>query len=546
MALRKKWVKFSDDARYRVLRGVSLISRAVKVTLGPSGRNVVLILENTTKPKITKDGVIVAQEIDCEDKFENIGMKLVKEAADRTNKTAGDGTTTAVVLVEAIFRRAMKYMAAGFNASEIKPGIERATEVVLQELETLAQPVQKKEDLFNVANIAANGETSIGTLVSDAVYQAGPDGLVLVEEGKALVSGLEFVEGLEFDRGWFSHYFITDQDEQKAELEKPYILIFNKPIVFLKDLANILEPISKQKRSLLIVAEDIRKDPLAALIVNKKRGKLKVIFIQPPGYGDHRVDQMQDMAIMTGATMFGEEYPRDLKDITLDQLGVAEKVVVKSDRTLIFGAHGKKEEIEKRKNHIRTQMNNMSIAEVHRDRMKIRLARFNGAIGMIHVGGYTETEIKEKHWRIEDSLNSTQAAAAEGILPGGGVGLVRCIEALDKLDMGTQGAQLGVKIIQEAIQEPCKQIAYNAGYDGTLTVEQIKLEPENIGFNAATGKFEDLISAGVIDSAKVVKQALINAASIGVLLMMTEAMITDIPYEIPGLSEWKITPKFDR
>lgn len=547
MALRKKWIKFQDDARYRVLRGVSLISRAVKVTLGPSGRNVVLIQANTIRPKITKDGVTVAKEVDSEDKFENMGIKLVKEAAEKTNETAGDGTTTAVLLAEAIFRRGMKYMAAGFNAAGLKPGIEKAAEVVLSELDRLSTPVQKKEELFHVATIAANGETDIGELVSEAIVKAGPDGLVMVEEGKALKSTVEFVEGQEYDQGLFSHYFSTETKELKAVLENPYILIFNRPIVFLKDLSTILEPLSKTKRSLLIVCEDIRKDPLAALIVNKRKGRLQVAVIKSPGYGDNRSEQMVDMALMTGGTMFGEDYPAELlAKISPEQLGSADRAVVHSDRTLIFGGKGKKEDMEKRKEFIRKQLAKPGIPDFLRKRLQIRLARFDNAIGMIRVGGYTETEIKEKFWRMEDALNSTRAASKEGILPGGGVGLLRCLPALEKLDMGDLEAQVGVKIVKEAIQEPCKQIAFNAGYDGILTVEKLKMEKPRIGFNAATGRYEDLIASGIIDPTRVVKHAFKNAASIGILLMMSEAMITDLPYDIPGLKEWTWKPKFDR
>jgi chaperonin GroEL len=509
-----------------MLRGVNALADAVKVTLGPKGRNVV-IAKSFGSPVVTKDGVSVAKEIELEDKLENMGASMVKEVASKTNDIAGDGTTTATVLAQSIYREGVKLVSAGNNPMDIKRGIDAAVSAIEAELDTLSKPTRSSNDIAQVGTISANGDTDIGNILAEAMDKVGQDGVITVEEAKGLETTLETVEGMQFDRGYLSPYFVTDAEKMVCEAEDPYILICEKKVSNMKDLLPVLEKVAQTGRYLVIVAEDIDGEALATLVVNRIRGNLKVAAVKAPGFGDRRKAMLQDIAILTGGEVISEDLGLKLENATIDTLGTAKKIVIDKDNTTIVDGAGDQGRIEGRVGQIRAQIETTT-SDYDREKLQERLAKLVGGVAVIKVGAATETEMKERRARVEDALHATRAAVEEGIVPGGGVTLIRAAKALDGLNLeGERG--MGVNIIRRAVEEPLRQISKNAGVDGSIVVQRVKESVGNFGFNAATGEYTDLIEAGVIDPTKVVRYALRHAASVSSLMLTTEAMIADKP-----------------
>lgn len=521
-----KQLIFSEDARRAVLRGVELLAQAVKVTLGPKGRNAV-IEKKFGSPTITKDGVTVAKEIELEDPYENIGAQLVKEVAEKTSDTAGDGTTTATVLAEIIFKEGIKNVAAGANPMALKRGIDRAVEVAIEELKKLSKPVKDKKEIAQVATIAANGDAKIGGLIADAMEKVGKDGVITVEEAKSMATTLDVVEGMQFDQGYLSPYFATDPEKMEALLEDPYILIYEKKISNLKDMLPLLEKIAQAGKPLLIIAEDVEGEALATLVVNKIRGTLTCCAVKAPGYGDRRKAMLEDIAILTGGKSITEDLGIKLENVSLQDLGRAKRVRVDKENTTLVEGAGKTNAIQGRINQIKKQIDETD-SDYDREKLQERLAKLAGGVAVINVGAATETEMKEKKARVEDALHATRAAVEEGIIPGGEVGLLNSIPAVSRIK-GEGDEQVGINIVKRALEEPLRQLVSNAGFEGSVIVEQLKKEKPNIGFNAEQNKMTDMFEAGIIDPTKVARTALQNAASIASLLITTEAVIAEKP-----------------
>jgi chaperonin GroEL len=523
-----KEVKFGQDARERMLHGVDILANAVKVTLGPKGRNVVLE-KSVGAPRITQDGVTVAKEIELEDKFENMGAQMVREVASKTSDTAGDGTTTATVLAQAIVKEGAKSVAAGANPMDLKRGIDLAVSAVLAELSAKAKKVTSSEEIAQVGTISANGDQEIGGMIAKAMQKVGNDGVITVEEAKALETELDVVEGMQFDRGYISPYFITDADKMRVELESPYILINEKKLSNLQTILPLLEAVVQSGKPLLVIAEDVEGEALATLVVNKLRGGLKVAAVKAPGFGDRRKAMLQDIAVLTGGQVISEDLGIKLENVTLDMLGRAKKVVITKDDTTIVDGAGKKADIEARVAQIKQQIEDTT-SDYDREKLQERLAKLSGGVAVIKVGGATEMEVRERKDRVDDALNATRAAVEEGILPGGGVALIRSQKVLDKINTANDDQKVGVNIVRRALQSPARQIAENAGEDGAVVVGKIVDKDDySFGYNAATGEYGNLVKQGVIDPAKVVRTALQDAASVAGLLITTEAMVAEKP-----------------
>jgi chaperonin GroEL len=523
-----KDVKFSTEARERMLRGVDTLANAVKVTLGPKGRNVV-IEKSFGAPRITKDGVTVAKEIELEDKFENMGAQMVREVASKTNDLAGDGTTTATVLAQAIVKEGTKSVAAGMNPMDLKRGIDLAVDAIVSDLKAHAKKVTSNDEIAQIGTISANGDTEIGCFLADAMQKVGNEGVITVEEAKSLNTELEVVEGMQFDRGYVSPYFVTNPEKMKVELEDPYILIHEKKLSGLQTMLPLLEAIVQTGKPLLIVAEDVEGEALATLVVNKLRGGLKIAAVKAPGFGDRRKAMLEDIAILTGGTAIAENLGIKLENVTLNMLGRAKKVVIDKENTTIVNGAGAKKDIEARVAQIKAQIEETT-SDYDREKLQERLAKLAGGVAVLRVGGATEVEVKEKKDRVDDALHATRAAVEEGILPGGGVALLRALKALDGVKTANPDQKAGVDIVRRAIQVPARQIVQNAGEDGSLVVGKLLENASyNWGFNAATGEYQDLVKAGVIDPAKVVRTALQDAASVASLLITTEALVADKP-----------------
>jgi len=522
-----KQMKFREEARDAMLQGVNTLANAVRVTLGPKGRNVV-IGKKYGAPVITKDGVTVAKEIELKDKYENMGAQMVREVAVKTNDTAGDGTTTATVLAQAIFRVGVKNVAAGADPMSLQRGIQMATDEVVKELERVSRKVKSKEDLMNVASVSANNDREIGKLISEAMEKVGKDGVVTVEEAKGLQTELEIVEGMQFDRGYLSPYFVTNQDRMECVLDQPLILLHEKKISAMRDLLPILEQAAGGGRPLLIVAEDIEGDALATLVVNKLRGTIKVCAVKAPAFGDRRKAILEDLAIVTGARVITEDLGVKLENVQLSDLGTAKRVIVDKDNTTIVEGGGDPKTIQGRVATIRRQIEETT-SDYDREKLQERLAKLAGGVAVVRVGAATEMAMKEIKMRVEDALNATKAAAQEGTVAGGGLALLRSAHVLDKLSSDEPDVLTGIKIVRRALEEPLRRIAENAGVDGAVIVGRVLELKGNKGFNAATGEYEDLVAAGIIDPTKVVRTALQNASSIAGLLLTTEAAVTDAP-----------------
>jgi chaperonin GroEL len=523
-----KEVKFAQDARERMLHGVDILANAVRVTLGPKGRNVVLE-KSFGAPRITKDGVTVAKEIELEDKFENMGAQMVREVAAKTSDSAGDGTTTATLLAHAIVREGAKSVAAGSNPMDLKRGVDLAVAAVVNELKAKAKKVTSNEEIAQVGTISANGDSEIGRFIAEAMQKVGNDGVITVEEAKALDTELEVVEGMQFDRGYISPYFITDADKMRVELESPYILINEKKLSNLQTILPLLEAVVQSGKPLLVIAEDVEGEALATLVVNKLRGGLKVAAVKAPGFGDRRKAMLQDIAVLTGGQVISEDLGIKLENVTLDMLGRAKKVVITKDDTTIVDGAGKKADIQARVAQIKQQIDDTT-SDYDREKLQERLAKLAGGVAVIKVGGATEVEVKEKKDRVDDALNATRAAVEEGILPGGGVALIRAQKVLDKVNTANEDQKVGVNIVRRAVQAPARQIAENSGEDGAVVVGKIVDKDDYaFGFNAATGEYGNLVKQGVIDPAKVVRTALQDAASVAGLLITTEAMVAEKP-----------------
>jgi chaperonin GroEL len=529
-----KQLLFSDEARRAVLRGVEQLAKAVKVTLGPKGRNVVLD-KKFGSPTITKDGVTVAKEVDLEDPFENMGAQMVKEVAEKTSDVAGDGTTTATVLAEAIYREGLKNVTAGINPMALKRGIEKAVDAVVAELKELSTSIKDKKEVAQVATIAANGDNKIGSDIAEAMEKVGKDGVITVEEAKSTATTLDVVEGMQFDQGYLSPYFVTDAERMEAVIEEPYILIYEKKISSIKDLLPLLEKIARSGRSLLIIAEDVEGEALTTLVVNRLKGVLSCCAVKAPGYGDRRRAMIEDIAILTGGEAITEDRGIKLESVDLDMLGRAKRVKVDKDDTTIIEGAGKTQAINGRIAQIKKQIE-QSDSDYDKEKLQERLAKLAGGVAVINVGAATETEMKEKKARVEDALHATRAAVQEGIVPGGGVALIRCISALDKVKVSEDDEKVGVNIIRRVLEEPLRQLAANAAVDGSVIVQRVKTEKKNIGYDVSEDKFVDMLEAGIIDPTKVTRSALQNASSIASLLLTTEALVTDIPEkEKPGM-----------
>jgi chaperonin GroEL len=523
-----KEVRFDQDARSRLLSGVDQLANAVRVTLGPKGRNVV-IEKSFGSPTVTKDGVTVAKEIELEDKFENMGAQMVKEVASKTSDVAGDGTTTATVLAQAIFREGSKLVVAGMNPMEIKRGIEKAVTAIVDELAKMSKATRDTNEIAQVGTISANNDSTIGKILSDAMAKVGKEGVITVEEAKSMETTLDVVEGMQFDRGYVSPYFVTDPERMEAVLEEPVILLHEKKISSMKDLLPLLEQVARQGKPLLIVAEDIEGEALATLVVNKIRGTLAVASVKAPGFGDRRKAMLQDMAVLTGGQVIAEELGLKLENVTLKDLGKAKRVKIDKDNTTIIDGAGSKKDIEGRVNEIRKQVEDTT-SDYDREKLQERLAKLVGGVAVVKVGAATETEMKEKKARVEDALHATRAAVEEGIVPGGGVALLRCQRVLEGIG-DNEEQKAGVNIIRRSLEEPLRRIAENAGIDGSIVVDKVRNAKGSQGFNAQTEEYEDLIKAGVIDPTKVVRTALQNAASVSSLLLTTEAMVAEKPDE---------------
>jgi len=527
-----KQLVFNEEARGKVLKGVEKLARAVKVTLGPKGRNVVLD-KKWGSPTVTKDGVTVAKEIELEDKYENMGAQMVREVASKTSDIAGDGTTTATVLAESIYREGLKYVTAGASPISVQRGIMVATEAVVKSLHGLSRKVKDRSEIANVATISANGDSSIGEIIADAMDKVGKDGVITVEEAKSLDTTLEVVEGMQFDKGYLSPYFATDGQTLECVLEDAYILINEKKISNMRELLPILEKIAQSGRPLLIIAEDVEGEALATLVVNKIRGTLKVCAVKAPGFGDRRKEMLKDISILTGGRLITEDLGIKLENISMDDLGTAKRISVDKDNTTIVEGAGKKVDIQGRINQIRNQIDETT-SDYDREKLQERLAKLAGGVAVIKVGAATETEMKEKKARVEDALHATRAAVEEGIVPGGGVALIRSQKSLEGLTIDNEDQQMGVNIVRRSLEEPLRQLSLNAGLEGSIVVEKVKNEKGAKGLNVATGEYEDLVAAGVIDPTKVTRSALQNAASIAGLLLTTEALICEIPEKEPA------------
>jgi chaperonin GroEL len=523
-----KILLYDEEARKSALKGVNTMADAVKVTLGPKGRNVI-IDKSFGSPTVTKDGVTVAKEIELEDKFENMGAQMVKEVASKTSDVAGDGTTTATILAQAVYREGVKAVAAGSNPMDIKRGIEKAVDVVVKELSKMSKPTKDQKEIAQVGTISANNDETIGNIIAGAMDKVGKEGVITVEEAKGLETELEIVEGMQFDRGYLSPYFVTNADKMLVALEDALILIYEKKISGMKDLLPILEQIAKMGRPLLIIAEDIEGEALATLVVNKIRGTLHVAAVKAPGFGDRRKAMLEDIAILTGGKMISEDMGFKLENVKVEDLGRAKKITIDKDNTTIIDGAGKRADLEGRVKQIRAQIEETT-SDYDREKLQERLAKLVGGVAVIKVGAATETEMKEKKARVEDALHATRAAVEEGIVPGGGVAYLRTLPALAKLALEGD-EQIGVNIIKKAIEEPIKMIACNAGMEGSIVVEKVKEKKGAYGFNARTDVYEDMIAAGVIDPTKVTRFALQNAASVAALLLTTQCMIADKPEE---------------
>jgi len=523
-----KEVKFSSDAREKMLRGVDVLANAVKVTLGPKGRNVV-IDKSFGAPRITKDGVTVAKEIELEDKFENMGAQMVREVASKTNDAAGDGTTTATLLAQAIVKEGAKSVAAGMNPMDLKRGIDLAVEAVVADLKSHAKKVANNDEIAQIGTISANGDQEIGRFLADAMAKVGNEGVITVEEAKSLDSELEVVEGMQFDRGFVSPYFVTNAEKMRVELEDPYILIHEKKLSNLQPLLPVLEAVVQSGKPLLVIAEEVEGEALATLVVNKLRGGLKIAAVKAPGFGDRRKAMLEDIAILTGGNVISEELGTKLENVTLNMLGRAKKVSIDKDNTTIVDGSGKKSDIQARAGQIRQQIEETT-SDYDREKLQERLAKLAGGVAVIRVGGSTEVEVKERKDRVDDALHATRAAVEEGVLPGGGIALLRALKALDNVHPANADQKAGVEIVRRAIQAPARQIAQNSGDDGSVVVGKLLEKTDySWGYNAATGEYQDLVKAGIIDPAKVVRTALQDAASVASLLITTEALIAEKP-----------------
>ncbi len=523
-----KIIQYDEEARKSILKGVNTLADAVKVTLGPKGRNVILD-KSFGAPTVTKDGVTVAKEIELEDKFENMGAQMVREVASKTSDVAGDGTTTATILAQAIYREGAKTVAAGSNPMDVKRGLDKAVEAVVKEVNKLSKPTKDQKEIAQVGTISANNDEDIGNIIAEAMGKVGKEGVITVEEAKGLETELDIVEGMQFDRGYLSPYFVTNPEKMEVSLEDCYILINEKKISGMKDLLPILEQIAKMGRPLLIIAEDIEGEALATLVVNKIRGTLHVAAVKAPGFGDRRKAMLEDIAILTGGKLISEEMGSKLENATIEDLGRAKRVNIDKDNTTIIDGAGSRKDIEGRVKQIRVQIEETT-SDYDREKLQERLAKLVGGVAVIKVGAATETEMKEKKARVEDALNATRAAVEEGIVPGGGVAYLRAIPSLDKLKLSGD-EQVGLNIIKKALEEPLKMIAANAGMEGSIVVEKVKEKKGSFGFNARTDKYEDMIDAGVIDPTKVTRFALQNAASVASLMLTTQCMIAEKPEE---------------
>jgi chaperonin GroEL len=521
-----KEIKYSEKAREKMLKGVDTLADAVKVTLGPKGRNV-LIAKSWGSPKTTKDGVTVAKEIELEDKFENMGAQMVKEVASKTSDVAGDGTTTATILAQSIYREGTKLVAAGSNPMAIKRGIEKSVDLVVEQLKKISKPTKEKTEIAQVGTVSANNDSTIGEIIAEAMEKVGKEGVITVEEAKSMETTLEIVEGMQFDRGYLSPYFVTDAEKMEVQLEGPYILLHEKKISNMKDLVPILEQIAKTGKPLLIVAEDVEGEALATLVVNKIRGTLKGASVKAPGFGDRRKAMLEDIAILTGGQVVSEDLGLKLENITLNDLGTAKRITIDKDNTTIVDGGGTRNALEGRVKQIRVQIDETT-SDYDREKLQERLAKLIGGVAVINVGAATEAEMKEKKDRVEDALNATRAAVEEGIVPGGGVAFIRAMKALEKAKIEGE-AQLGINLVKRALEEPVRQIANNAGFEGSVVVGRVIDGKDGFGFNAETGEYEDLMKAGIIDPTKVTRFALQNAASVAGLLLTTEAMVAEKP-----------------
>jgi chaperonin GroEL len=523
-----KDVKFSVDARDRMLRGVDILANAVKVTLGPKGRNVVLD-KSFGAPRITKDGVTVAKEIELEDKFENMGAQMVREVASKTSDIAGDGTTTATVLAQAIVKEGSKAVAAGMNPMDLKRGIDLAVEAVVEDLKKNSKKVTSNDEIAQVGTISANGDSEIGRFLAEAMKKVGNEGVITVEEAKSLETELDVVEGMQFDRGYISPYFVTNADKMRTEMEDPYVLIYEKKLSALNELLPLLEAVVQTGKPLLIIAEDVEGEALATLVVNKLRGGLKVAAVKAPGFGDRRKAMLQDIAILTGGQAISEDLGIKLENVTLNMLGRAKKVMIEKENTTIVNGAGKKADIEARIAQIKVQIEETT-SDYDREKLQERLAKLAGGVAVIRVGGATEVEVKERKDRVDDAMHATRAAVEEGVLPGGGVALLRATEALKKVRTGNEDQKTGIEIVRKALSHPARQIAINAGEDGSVIVGKIlEKDQYGYGFDAQSGEYADLVKKGIIDPTKVVRTALQDAASIAGLLITTEAMVAELP-----------------
>jgi chaperonin GroEL len=527
-----KEVRFSDDARQRMLKGVNVLANAVKVTLGPKGRNVVLE-KSFGAPTVTKDGVSVAKEIELEDKFENMGVQMVKEVASQTSDAAGDGTTTATVLAQAILREGLKAVAAGFNPMDLKRGIDKGTIALIDELKKLSKPCEDDKSIAQVGTISANSDEEIGKIIADAMGKVGKEGVITVEEGTGLENDLEVVEGMQFDRGYLSPYFINNQTSQSAELENPFILIHDKKISNIREMLPLLEAVAKSGRPLLIIAEDVEGEALATLVVNNIRGIVKVAGVKAPGFGDRRKAMLQDIAILTGGQVISEEVGLSLEKASLEDLGEAKKVQVTKENTTLIDGAGRVEDIKGRVEQINKEIED-STSDYDREKLQERVAKLAGGVAVIKVGAATEVEMKEKKARVEDALHATRAAVEEGVVPGGGVALIRARAAIEKLEGANDDQTVGINILRKAIEEPLRQIVGNAGADASVVLNAVAEGKGSYGFNAANGEYGDLVKAGIIDPTKVTRLALQNATSVAGLLLTTEAMIAEQPKEESG------------
>lgn len=523
-----KDVKFSTDARERMLRGVDILADAVRVTLGPKGRNVVLD-KSFGAPRITKDGVSVAKEIELSDKFENMGAQMVREVASKTSDIAGDGTTTATVLAHAIVKEGVKSVAAGMNPMDLKRGIDLAVAAVIEDVKKRSRSVSTNQEIAQVGTISANGEEEIGKMIAHAMEKVGNEGVITVEEAKSLETELDVVEGMQFDRGYLSPYFITNAEKMICELENPYILLYEKKLGGLQPLLPVLETVVQSGRPLLIIAEDVEGEALATLVVNKLRGGLKVAAVKAPGFGDRRKAMLEDLSIVTGSQLISEDLGIKLENVNIDMLGTAKRVLITKEDTTIINGAGSKSDIEARCNQIRAQIEESS-SDYDREKLQERLAKLAGGVAVIRVGGATEIEVKERKDRVEDAMYATRAAVAEGVVPGGGIALIHAIKVLDSLKPANDEQRVGIDIIRRALQAPARQIAVNAGVDGSIVIGKLlESKDTNFGFNAQTGEYTDLVKAGIIDPTKVVRTALQDAASVAGLLITTEAMVAEKP-----------------